>query len=324
MSRPLRIEYPGAWYHVMNRGRRSEKIFLNEKDYHTFINLLIEACKLWKVNTSAYTLMPNHYHLLINTTEGNLSRFMRHIDGVYTQRFNKNHKCEGQLFKGRYKSILVDGDSYLLQLLCYIHRNSLRAEIAKDMDDFQWSSHRGYVSESKDYDWLYKEFILLILSEDKREWINKYRNFINQEDKKEVIKVLDSKKWPTILGSEEFISKIKKRFFKQKENKEIPESYDLSPEIKQIKKVVCLFYGVNDEILHKSIRGSFNEPRNIAIFLSRKLRNNTLEEIGREFSLHRYSSVSTVLIRIKEQLKNNLRLQKKIKKIEAMIDKSQQ
>lgn len=324
MSRPLRIEYPGAWYHVLNRGRRSEKIFLNKKDYQTLIDLLIEACELWKVNISAYSLMPNHYHLLINTPEGNLSRFMRHINGVYTQRFNKNNKCEGQLFKGRFKSILVNGDSYLLQLLRYIHRNPLRAKLVKNMDDFQWSSHQGYVTKSKDWEWLYKEFILLILSEDKKEWIKEYRNFINQEDKREVIKVLDSKKWPTILGSEKFISTIKEKYFKQKENKEIPESYNLSPEIKQIKKVVCQFYGINDEVLHKSIRGIFNEPRNIAIFLSRKLRNDTLEEIGGGFSLHRYSSVSTVLIRTKERLKNSLELQKKIKKMEEMIVKSQQ
>ena len=308
----------------MNRGRRSEKIFINKKDYQTLIDILIEAGDLWKVNISAYSLMPNHYHLLINTPAGNLSRFMRHINGVYTQRFNKNHKFEGQLFKGRYKSILVDGDSYLLQLLRYIHRNSLRAKIVKDMDDFQWSSHQGYITKSRDWEWLYKEFILSLLSDDKREWIKKYRNFINQEDRKEVIRVLDSKKWPTMIGSEKFISKIKGKFFKQKENKEIPESYDLSPEIKHIKKVVCQFYGVHDDVLHKSIRGIFNEPRNIVIFLSRKLRNDTLEEIGREFSLHRYSSVSTILIRTKERLKNSPGLQKKIKKMEEMIGKSQQ
>ena len=324
MSRPLRVEYPGAWYHVMNLGRRSEKIFLEKNDFQILIDLLIEASELWMVNISAYSLMPNHYHLLINTPEGNLGRFMRHIDGVYTQRFNKIHKCEGQLFKGRYKSILVNGDGYLLQLLRYIHRNSLRAKIVKDIDDFQWCSHQGYISKAKKWSWLYKEFILSILSKNKKGWINGYRNFINQKDDNEVIKILDSKKWPTMLGSEEFVSKMKEKFFKQKENKEIPESYTLSPEINQIKKVVCQFYGVGEEVLYKSIRGIFNEPRNIAIFLSRKLRNDTLEKIGKEFSLHRYSSVSTVLIRTKLFLKSKPGIMKKVKNIEEMIIKSQQ
>ena len=131
MSRPLRIEYPEAWYHVMNHGRRSENVFLKKRDYHTFIELLKEASELWTVAIAAFCLMPNHYHLLIRTPQGNLSRFMRHVNGVYTQRFNKNNNYEGQLFKGRFKSILVYGDSYLLQLLRYIHRNPIRAKLVK-------------------------------------------------------------------------------------------------------------------------------------------------------------------------------------------------
>ena len=123
MSRPLRIEYEGAWYHVMNRGRRSDRIFDGQHDYQMFIELLKDAIELWDVRISAYCLMPNHYHLLIHTPKGNLSRSMRHINGVYTQRFNRTHGFDGQLFRGRYKSIIVDGDSYLLQLVRYIHRN---------------------------------------------------------------------------------------------------------------------------------------------------------------------------------------------------------
>jgi len=92
MSRPLRIEYPGAWYHVMNRGRRFEKIFLGRSDYQLFIDLLKEAIELWGVKISAFCLIPNHYHLLVQTPEGNLSRVMRHINGVYTQRYNRANK----------------------------------------------------------------------------------------------------------------------------------------------------------------------------------------------------------------------------------------
>ena len=98
MSRPLRIQYPDAWYHVMNRGRRAEAIFRGKKDYIAFIKLLKETAELWNLRISAYCLLKNHYHLLVQTPDANLSRCMRHINGVYTQRFNKAHHIDGQLF----------------------------------------------------------------------------------------------------------------------------------------------------------------------------------------------------------------------------------
>ena len=125
MSRPLRIEYPDAWYHVMNRGRRGEEIFSTSEDFATFIKLLQEGAEQWNIRISAYCLLSNHYHLLIQTPLGNLARFMRHINGVYTQRYNRIHKCDGQLFRGRYKAILVEEDRYLLELVRYIHHNPL-------------------------------------------------------------------------------------------------------------------------------------------------------------------------------------------------------
>ena len=117
MSRPLRIQYPDAWYHLMNRGRRREEIYTDKHDYMGFIELLQEATEMFNVCISAYCLMPNHYHLLIQTPDANLSRCMRHINGVYTQRFNRRHGHDGPLFRGRYKSILIDQDSYLLELI---------------------------------------------------------------------------------------------------------------------------------------------------------------------------------------------------------------
>ena len=113
MSRPLRIQYPDAWYHVMNRGRRGEKIFTAKEDFWSFVILLEELAEVFNVNVAAYCLMSNHYHILVQTPDANLSRSMRHLNGVYTQRFNKRHCCDGQLFRGRYKSIVVESDSYV-------------------------------------------------------------------------------------------------------------------------------------------------------------------------------------------------------------------
>ena len=116
MTRPLRIADKDAWYHVMNRGRRGEAIFAGKDDYLLFMNLLKETVALWNLRIAAYCLMENHYHLLVQTPDANISRCMGHLNGVYTQRFNRRHGCDGQLFRGRYKAVLVDADSYLFRL----------------------------------------------------------------------------------------------------------------------------------------------------------------------------------------------------------------
>lgn len=103
----------------MNRGRRHEVIIPGQEDYQRFLEILQEGSSMWNVRIAAFCLMPNHYHLLVQTPDSNLSRFMRHVDGVYTQRFNRSHVCDGSLFRGRYKAILVEADMYLLELVRY-------------------------------------------------------------------------------------------------------------------------------------------------------------------------------------------------------------
>jgi len=193
MSRPLRIEYEDAWYHVMNRGRRNENIFADKKDYEILVELLKESIDMWGVNISAYCLMPNHYHMLIQTLLANISRTMRHINGVYTQRYNKKHGDDGQLFRGRYKSILVDGNSYLLQLVRYIHRNPIKAGIVDSMSRYKWSSHKAYLSSAEQWDWLNKDIIYKFLSKNKKEWIKKYRKFIYIKKDDEATLILGKK-----------------------------------------------------------------------------------------------------------------------------------
>jgi REP element-mobilizing transposase RayT len=154
MYRPLRIEYPDAWYHVMNRGRRAESRFPSTEDYDRFVELVKESSEMWKVRIAACCLMPNHYHLLIQTPDANLSRFMCHVNGVYAERFNRFHRCDGHLFRGRFKSILGDEDAYLLQLVRCVHRNPPEAGLVDKLDRYEWSSHKGYISLAKKWDWL--------------------------------------------------------------------------------------------------------------------------------------------------------------------------
>ena len=324
MSRPLRIEYPNAWHHVMNRARRGHDLFVNKEDYNDFLGLLQETAEMFNIKISAYCLMPSHYHLLIQTPEMNLARCMRHLNGVFTQRYNIRHGCDGTLFRGRYKSILVEEDNYLLQLIRYIHRNPVRAGIVEKLDLFQWSSHKGYVSKAKKWNWLHKGFILSMLTSEKSQQIKNYKKFVSIEDTEEIIRVLERKYLPAMLGSEIFIKWVKKVFFSKKQDKEIPESKSLAPDNESIIKTVCDIYNIGEEDLFAKRRGRGNEPRNVAIYLMRNLRGETLRDIGSKFNLVRYSSVSSVIDRTGKRLNKERKLRKRIEKIKDILLKGQE
>jgi putative transposase len=299
MSRPLRIEYPGAWYHVMNRGARAQQVFLEKQDYTGFVALLKESAELWNMGLAAYCLMPTHYHLLLHSPEGNLSRFMRHVNGIYTQRFNRAHGYDGPLFRGRYKAVLIEADQYLLQLLRYIHRNPLKAGVVKRLEAYPWSSHKGYLSKGTKWAWLHKDLLLSMLTTEATQQRRRYQEFVAQEDSDEIGHLLEGKQFPSLLGGERFIAWAKERFFSETRHEEIPESKLLAPDLKQIKEAICKAYQVNEDDLLSSRRGIINEPRNVAIYLTRLLRRETLTEIGKEFHLNRYSSVSSAIKRTK-------------------------
>lgn len=319
----MRIQYPDAWYHVMNRGRRGEKIFGGKKDYETFIELLKDVVEDYKVNIAAYCLMTNHYHLLIQTPEGNISRSMRHLNGVYTQRYNRSHHCDGQLFKGRYKSILIDADAYLLELVRYVHRNPLEAGMVNDLSKYAWSSHPGYLSGSKKWDWLHKNYILALFAKNKTDSIRRYKQFVSKETLEEINRIFGRRNRPTVIGRTSFIDKVKEKFFEKKTHEEIPESKSLAPDINRIIEEVCKFYDVNANDLLISRRGYFNEPRNVAIYLIRHLRGDKLKDAGEFFGISKNSTVSSIDRRLKGEMLKNKRLTKTVEKIKITLSKGQ-
>ena len=160
MARLLRIGYPGAWYHVMNRGAGRRYIFKNNTHRHYFLSLLEDTQDRFHAEWYAYCLMGNHYHLLLRTPDANLQRIMRHLNGLYTQFFNRSERKDGPLFRGRYKAILVAAQSYWLQLSRYIHRNPLEAKLCKSLSQNRWSSYRAYIGEEKAPLWLTTDYIL--------------------------------------------------------------------------------------------------------------------------------------------------------------------
>ncbi|MEK7516220.1 MAG: transposase [Patescibacteria group bacterium] len=154
MSRALRLEYPGAFYHVLSRGNERKEIFRDNEDRFRFLDLLCEAAARWALSVHAYVLMTNHYHILLETKAGMLSLPMRHVNGVYTQFFNRKHKRPGHLFQGRFKALLVDKENYLLTLSRYIHQNPVKAGMVKSALDYPWSSYPAYMGIARTPAWL--------------------------------------------------------------------------------------------------------------------------------------------------------------------------
>ncbi len=323
MTRPLRIQYPDAWYHIMNRGRRGDTIFKSKDDLSTFIELLKELSEVFNVRVAAYCLMSNHYHLLVQTPDANISRAMRHLNGVYTQRYNKVHGYDGPLFRGRYKSILVELDSYVLELVRYIHKNPLKAGIVNDIEKYQWSTHKAYLSNAKKWEWLNKDYILKLFSSSKPESLRLYKHFVLNEIPGDINNIFTRKNLPAVIGSKTFIDRVKEKFFNSNDFEEIPEIKSLAPDINRIIKTVCRNYGINEKELYITKRGYFNEPRNVAIYLIRYLRNDTLKNVGEYFGIDKYSTVSSIIERVKYKMNADKTFNKRVLLIKGESDKSQ-
>jgi putative transposase len=165
MARPLRIEYPGAFYHVTSRGNERKDIFKSNTDREMFLSYLASAQEKYEAVVHAYCLMSNHYHLMIETPLGNLSQIMKYINSAYTNFFNIKRKRTGHLLQGRYKAILVEADAYAAELSRYIHLNPVRAGMVRSPEEYRWSSY-GYYTEGCAPSWLKTEFILAYFDTD--------------------------------------------------------------------------------------------------------------------------------------------------------------
>ncbi|MCP4991239.1 MAG: transposase [Colwellia sp.] len=169
MARPLRIEFDGAFYHVTSRGNARQNIYLNGSDYLLFLDTLTDVCKRYNWLIHAYCLMTNHYHLVVETPEGNLSLGMRQLNGVYTQRFNRKHGRVGHIFQGRFKSVLVDSDSYYITLIRYVIQNPLRANMVKQVGDYSWCSYNSIIGKCQAADWLQVDSLLKRFAQSKQQ-----------------------------------------------------------------------------------------------------------------------------------------------------------
>ncbi|MBU2512356.1 transposase [bacterium] len=319
MARPLRIEYKDAHYHVMNRGHRGLHIFEDASDYRDFQKLLKELVDVYHVCIIAYCLMPNHYHLFVKTPLGKLSRPMRHLNGVYTQKFNRKHGLDGPLFRGRFKSIIVDRDTYYLELIRYIHRNPVRAGLESIPGKYPWSSHSAYLSQKPEDAWVEREEALSRFGRNHTQQIKEYLQFVALDDSEGVLRELNRTRWHQTMGSQEFRNEFKRRFLQDKPIPEKPQSRELMREVIEIQEIVASKLKVTVESLKNGNRGKTNEERTIAVYLSSKYSGKTHYEVAKEFNSSRSTMVGSAIQRVRKQLDRCPEFREKVLQLEDVL-----
>lgn len=203
MARPLRIQFPGALYHVTSRGDRRENIFLTDHDRYAWLDILAIVCARCRWVIHAYCQMGNHYHLVIETLDANLARGMRDLNGQYTQRFNFHHQLVGHLFQGRYHAILIQRDAYLLELSRYVVLNPVRAGLVPTPEEWPWSSYRLMIDAASAPAWLDTEWLLGQFADQRLDAISRYREFVL--DGQGLASPLGDIRHQLVAGNDEFL-----------------------------------------------------------------------------------------------------------------------
>ena len=277
MSRPLRIGYSGALYHLSLRGNARGEIFLDDSDREIFLKVLGAVVERFGWRIHAYCLMGNHYHLLAETPQPNLSQGMRWLNGVYTQRFNRRHERVGHVFQGRFKSILVERDSYLIELARYIVLNPVRAGLTDAPERWRWSSYQATGGDQEAPPWLCVDWILGQFGHGEEHARDRYRQFV-------AAGIGQASPWKNLrgllLGSEPFRQALKPRLATVQNMTETPRSerHAHRPELASL---------LPGEDAHCKVQ------RDAAIREAHLRHGYTLAEIARHVGLH-YATVSRI------------------------------
>ena len=310
MARPLRIEYPGAYYHVTTRGNEQKEIFKSQKDREKFLSYLESAVVRYGAVIHAYCLMSNHYHLLLETPAGNLSQIMRHVNGAYTTYFNVKRKRAGHLLQGRYKAILVEADDYAAELSRYIHLNPVRAGMVARPEDHPWSSYRRYIGQSRAPAWLKTDFILGYFGGDGSAGWKGYRAFAEERLGGDCTSPLEKVVASTVLGSPEFVAEVSERNVgERRDGRNLPavKELRLRPSLDDILGTLAT-EAPSDEKLW----------RNIGIYCCQKYSGAKLREIGGRFGISD-AAVSQASRRLVLKAEKDRELKTLIERLEAKL-----
>lgn len=310
MARPLRILFPGAFYHVTSRGNEGKAVFKSPRDREKFCEYLQTATERYQAAVHAFCLMDNHYHLLLETPLGNLPQIMRHINGAYTTYFNVKRARSGHLFQGRYKAILVEKDEYAKALSRYIHLNPVRAEMVASPEDYPWSSYNFYTGKEASPTWLFRDFILGYFGARMSKAQTEYRKFVESLLGVEYESPLAGVTGSVLLGSEDYLAYIRENCLPDHEpTREQPA-------------IGRIFSGrTMDEICDAVADVQALDPalvRKIQIYLCRKHTGEKLKAIGQRFGIGD-AAVSQVHKRFQKKINIDSSLLKEIERIETTI-----
>ena len=334
MARPLRIEYPGAWYHFTCRGNVRSSIFNDNLDRKEFLNILSSSLEKYRVKLHGYVLMNNHFHLLLHTPLGNLTNFAQRFNTTYTVYFNRRHKRAGHLYQGRYKAILVQKESYLLELIRYVHLNPVKIHKIKklgisaqleNLRNYIWSSHLGYIFLKHRYDFVSYNNLLNDFGGDNSKGRKRYREFVEEGLLKGFPSPFKEIKGQVVLGDSKFTDWLYEKVMKGKKPDPFEQSLSktLLKETKpgQIEKVVCQVFKIDKRLLLKK-RSGVKEARMILIDLCCRYRifHKSLKEIGEELGGLTVGGMSQVRKRLKVILNYDLSVKRKFNKCVKIIE----
>jgi len=280
MVRPLRIEYPGACYHVINRGNRGEQIYFNETDYNLFLDKLSGFADIFDVVIHSYCMMSNHFHLMVTTNHANLSRFMQSFTTSFTISMNNKYHRPGHLFQGRYKAQLVESEVYkndlsLNPIKIRTYAKLPLMSLKKRLHDYRWSSFRSYLGICRRPDWLDRNFVLSSWGKSSAEKLNNYRKFIEQGLLTDNFKNLKSNMINNIIGSETFRDRVVKKYltkdFRDIDGREQPGlSVINSLSVHDVINAVSIYFKLDISTRITERKGCNSEARKVAIYLSGK------------------------------------------------------
>jgi putative transposase len=301
MARPLRIQLAGGLYHITGRGNERKSIFFTKKDYEKFREYIHSASVKYGFILHCYVLMGNHYHLVGETPKANISAVMHYINTSYTTYINKKRGRSGHLFQGRYKSVLVDRDSYLLELSRYVHLNPLRAGIVEKPDEYLWSSYRAYIDSKRD-DIVHRDFIWSMVSPSSKDAPALYRTFVEEAIGISQESPFVHIRGMAILGDQRFVEDIICRMGSTKiEDREI----SLRNELKLPMLTPVTVLEVMSQGLHVPVEVLIDKKgdyRSLAVYLIKKCTTVPNKAIGELFGNISYSAISQIAIRFQKRL----------------------
>ncbi|MBI3774960.1 MAG: transposase [Gammaproteobacteria bacterium] len=314
MPRPLRIEYPGAWYHVFSMTARRRPVFKTEEHRDLFLDVVHQTAETYGVEVHGYCVVPDQYHLLIRTPRANLSRTMRQLNGVFTQRCNKRFGGKGQVFRGRYKAVLIDDANFLGATARYIHTVPVATEQATRPDQYQWSSCRAQVGGIKAPSWLHTKSLAKVGG-------MTYAKFLAQGVDEETQHFYARKHIEAVRGDTAF-RKTAKASVKSMPKKGGKPSGNV-PALPEIYKQVADAFKVKPDHLQLSFRGRSqgNLPRQVAMALARSPGGYSLLAIAKSLQVGHYSSVSVAAARLKKKLETDEPLQRKVDRLKTQLFK---